>query len=131
MGLGLALFVVVALIYFLLEDILAAVLIGLAGITFGVFAGRRPQVLEYGIDSRGIHIGQRSHTFAEFKSFSLTESGPLPAILLMPLKRFLPPITIFYDPNEEDKIVDALANYLPHEDREPDMVDRLMSRIRF
>jgi hypothetical protein len=128
---GVALFVIVGVLYFVTKDLLASVLVGLAGITFGVFAGRRPQVLEYSISPGGITIGQRTHTFDDFKSFSLTESGPLPAILLLPLKRFLPPITIFYDPKEEDKIIDALADYLPHEDREPDVVDRLMSKIRF
>jgi hypothetical protein len=128
---GIALFIVVGILYFVTKDILASVLVGLAGITFGIFAGRRPQVLEYSISPQGITIGQRKHDFADFKSFSLIESGPLPAILLLPLKRFLPPITIFYDPKEEDKIIDALADYLPHEDREPDAVDKLMSRIRF
>lgn len=128
---GAGLFVVVGLVYFVVKDVLAAVLVALAGITFGVFAGRRPQVLQYSIGPQGISIGQRTHAFTDFKSFSLTEAGPLPSILLLPLKRFLPPITIFYDPKEEDKIIEALADYLPHEDREPDVVDRLMSRIRF
>ncbi len=128
---GVGLFVVVGVLYFVTKDTLASVLVGLAGITFGVFAGRRPQVLQYSISPGGITIGQRTHAFADFKSFSLTESGPLPAILLLPLRRFLPPITMFYDPKEEDKIIEALADYLPHEDREPDVVDRLMSRIRF
>lgn len=128
---GLGLFAVVVLTYFVLKDVLAAVLVGIAGVTFGIFAGRRPQVLEYSITPQGILIGSRAHAFSDFKSFSLTENGPLPAILLLPLKRFLPPITIFYDPKEEGRIVEALADYLPHEDREPDVVDRLMSRIRF
>lgn len=128
---GIGLFILVGLVYFVIKDVLAAVLVGFAGITFGIFAGRRPQVLQYSISPQGITIGQRTHSFAEFKSFSLTENGPLPAVLLMPLRRFLPPITIFYDPREEDKIIDALADYLPHEEREPDIVDRLMSKIRF
>lgn len=128
---GAAIFVLSAVVYLILKDILAPVLLALAGLTTAVFAGRRPQVVQYAIDTNGIHIGQRTHPFADFKSFSLTEAGPLPAILLTPLKRFLPPMTIFYDPKEEDKIVDALADYLPHEDREPDLVDRIMGRIRF
>jgi hypothetical protein len=130
-AMGLGLFAAVGLVYFLLKDIFASALLGVAGITFAIFAGRRPQVLEYAIGPAGVSIGQRTHPFSDFKSFSLTESGPLPSILLLPLKRFLPPITIFYDPKEEDKIIDALADYLPHEDREPDVVDKLMSRIRF
>lgn len=130
-AMGLILFVAVAFVYLAFKDIFASVLLALAGITFGVFAGRRPQVLQYSVGDHGISIGQRTHDFSEFKSFSVTETGPLPSILLMPLKRFLPPITIFYDPKEEDRIVDAIASFLPHEDREPDAVDRLMSKIRF
>jgi hypothetical protein len=128
-GVGIILLSVV--VYFLLKDFVAPILLALAGTTVAVFAGRKPQVIQYAIDDSGIHIGQRTYSYGDFKSFSLTEAGPLPAILLTPLKRFLPPITIFYDPNEEDKIVDALADYLPHEDKEPDMVDRFMGRIRF
>lgn len=128
-GIGIILLSVV--VYFLLKDFVAPVLLALAGTTVAIFAGRKPQVIQYAIDDNGIHIGQRAYSYGDFKSFSLTEAGPLPAILLTPLKRFLPPITIFYDPNEEDKIVDALADYLPHEDKEPDLVDRFMGRIRF
>ncbi len=129
--LGVAMTVLVIVVYFVTKDILASVLVGLAGITFGVFAARPPQVLTYSIDSHGIQIGKRSYQFNDFKSFALTESGHFPSVLLMPLKRFLPPITMIYDPKEEDAIINALADYLPHEEKEPDMVDRLMSRIRF
>lgn len=128
---GIGIIVLSVVSYLLLKDIITPILLAMAGITMAVFAGRRPQVIQYTIDGSGIHIGQRSYAYGDFKSFSLTESGALPAILLTPLKRFLPPLTIFYDPNEEDKIVGALADYLPHEDKEPDMVDRFMGRIRF
>ncbi len=49
----------------------------------------------------------------------------------MPLKRFMPPITLYYPPDQEDAVINALAAYLPHEDRTHDPVDRLMRKIRF
>lgn len=129
--LGLGLFVVVTLIYFVTKDVLATVMVGIAGITFASFAARPPKVLNYTIDSQGVQIGHKHYGYAELRSFALLDDGPLPAVLLMPLKRFLPPITVFYEPKEEDAILDALSAYLPHENKEPDLVDKLMSRIRF
>jgi hypothetical protein len=43
----------------------------------------------------------------------------------------MPLLTIYYDPADEDKIVNALSDMLPHEDRQHDMVERLMRRLRF
>jgi hypothetical protein len=48
-----------------------------------------------------------------------------------PLQRFSPLTTIYYDPNDEERIVDLLANRLPMEERKRDAIDRLMWRIRF
>lgn len=128
---GLGLVALVGLIYFFSKDILATILVGVAGLMFGIFAARPPRVLTYVIDNHGITIGERHHPFNELKSFTLLEEGGLPSLMILPLKRFMPPITIFFDPRDEDKIIDALALHLPHEDKEPDLVDRLMSHIRF
>lgn len=129
--LGVGLFVFIAVVYIATKDVVASIMVGIAGVTFGVFAARSPRVLEYTVNASGIQIGQKLYTYADFKSFSLAEDGPLPAIILLPLKRFLPPITVFYEPKEEDSILDVLADYLPHEEKQPDIVDKLMRRIRF
>lgn len=130
--LGLGLVALVALVYFMTgKDIFASVMVGIAGLVFGIFAARPPKVLQYSISPAGVQIGEKLYPFKEFKSFAVLTEGPLPSLLLMPLKRFLPPITLFYDPKSEDAILNALSAYLPHEEKEPDAVDRLMSRIRF
>lgn len=129
--LGTALFAFIAVVFIATKDIVASVVVGIAGVTFGVFAARAPRVLEYTVNAKGIQIGPKFYTYGDFKSFSVAEDGPLPAIVLLPLKRFLPPITVFYEPKEEDTILNVLANYLPHEEKQPDLVDKLMRRIRF
>ena len=129
--LGAGLFVLIAIVWLFTKDVLAAILVGAAGFSFGMFAARPPRTLQYSVGNRGIQIGQKLYPYQDFKSFALLEDGPLPSILLLPLKRFLPPITIFYDPKEEDAIIAVLGDYLPHEEKQPDIVDRIMSRIRF
>lgn len=129
--LGAVLFVLVGVVYLVTKDLVAPIGVALAGLTFGIFAARTPRVLEYAISPQGIKMGQRFYPYADFKSFAIVDEGPLPAILLLPLKRFLPPITVFYDQKEEDTILETLGNYLPHQEQQPDVVDRLMRRIRF
>ena len=129
--LGLGLFVLVALIYLATRDVIATVMVGIAGVTFAAFSARPPRVLEYEINNQGIKIDQKFYPFAQIKSFALTDEGPLPSLMLLPMRRFLPPITIFYDPKAEDDILDMLGTFLPHEEKEPDFIDRLMARIRF
>jgi len=129
--LGIVLLAFIGAFYVATKDIVVPVVVAVAGITFGVFAARSPRVLEYTVNAKGIQIGPKFYTYADFKSFSVAEDGPLPAIVLLPLKRFLPPITVFYEPKEEDTILNVLANYLPHEEKQPDLVDKLMRRIRF
>jgi hypothetical protein len=100
-------------------------------VLFGVFAARKPRTLNYALDDAGIHIGQKFYSYGDFKSFSVLDEGGLNAIWLMPLKRFMPSLTIYYAPNDEDKIMRVLSSFLPFEDRDHDMVDRLMRKVRF
>jgi len=38
---------------------------------------------------------------------------------------------MYFSPEDEQKIIDTLANFLPQEVRELDAVDRLTRRLRF
>ena len=128
-GLGLAALVIV--IYFVTKDLVAPILIGVAGLSFGAFAARQPKALNYQLTNEGIGIADKFYVYADFKSFSVMDEGAFQSVLLTPLKRFMPPITIYYDPKDEENILNTLSDYLPHEDREHDLTDQLMKRMRF
>jgi len=131
MGLG---FVIAALaigIYVFTHDLFSPIMITICGIAFGVFAARQPQVLQYVVNHSGLTIGEKFYGYDRFKSFSVVEEGPLHAILLTPLQRFMPPLTVYFDPQDEDRIMDVLADYLPFAEAQRDAVDSLMRRVRF
>jgi len=98
---------------------------------FGWTASRKPRELPYLIDFNGLTIDKKLYPFSGFKSFSIVNEGGVDAIWLMPLQRFAPGISIYFDPNDKDKIADILSEYLPIEERKPDLVDTLMHKIRF
>ncbi len=61
----------------------------------------------------------------------MVPEGAFSSVVFMPLKRFAPPRTIYYAPEDEDRIVGLLVNRLPLEEHRADAVDGLMRRIRF
>lgn len=112
-------------------EIFTPIVILIVAILFGVMAARKPRELPYSIDSKGIHIGQKSYPFASFKSFSVVQEEGVESIWLLPLQRFAPGLSIYFDPVDKDKILTILDDYLPVEEKQLDYVDRLMHKIRF
>lgn len=120
-----------ALVYLFTRDAVSSLVIIILGILFGIFAGRPPEVLDYAIDSSGLHIGRRYYPYAIFKSFYIVEDGTMRSIVITPLQRFMLPISLYYDPSDEEEIIKTLSNYLPIEERGHDLVERLMRKVRF
>ncbi|MDZ7744454.1 MAG: hypothetical protein U5K77_01700 [Candidatus Saccharibacteria bacterium] len=130
-ALGVISLIVAGGLYALTGDLITPIVIIVVAITFGVFAMRKPQVLNYQIDDSGITISQNHYPYEMFRTFTVQDEGGIESIMLMPLKRFMPGITIYFPPEQGDQIVETLANFLPHEDRPPDTVDKLMRKVRF
>lgn len=122
--------VLVAAVYFLFHDMVAAFAIIFVAIIFGFLAAHKPRVLAYHIGPEGLSIDNKMYSFGDFKSFGVVNEGAFSSITFMPMKRFMPSLSIYYPPEEEETIVDALSNYLPFAPVTHDLVDRLMHRIR-
>jgi hypothetical protein len=129
--LGSSALVVAIIIWLLTRDTITSIVVIVAAITFGFYGARQPRQLQYSLDGRGLSIGQRHFFYEQFRSFSIMPEGAVSSIVFMPLKRFAMLTTIYYDPADEPKIIDLLIDRLPHEDRQKDMFDRLLWRIRF
>lgn len=120
-----------ALVYLLTRDVISVGVVILAAGLFGGYGARQPRQLQYKIDGQGIGIGAKYYRFDNFRSFSLIPEGAFNSIMFMPLKRFAPPLSIYYDPADEEKIMNVLVARLPFEQRRRDAVDALMHKIRF
>jgi hypothetical protein len=117
-------------VYFVTKDYIATGTIPIVGIIVGVFAKHKPGVVEYEISDSGLKVGQKNYPYGLFKSFSVLQEGSLKSVNLFPLKRFMPPIAAYFDPPDQDKIVDALGDHLPYEERKMDKIDLLSRRLR-
>lgn len=130
-ALALAAVIVAGFIYILTKDEITAGVILFAAAVMGFVAGRKPRTLNYRVAQDGVHIDAKVYTYQDYKAFSIIDEGAINSIKLVPLKRFLPPISMYYAPQDEKKIVEALSDYLPYEDKDDDAFDRMVRKIRF
>lgn len=119
------------LIYLLTKDKVTSAIIIFALITFGVFASRKPREEQYALTPQGIQVGNKSFAFHDFKTFSIADEGSAASVVLMPLKRFMPALTIYVTQDVEEQVVDFLSFYLPFSQHKTDAVDGLLRRIHF
>ncbi len=129
--LGVASIALAVIIYFATSDVTSVVTIMVLAIIIGFFAARQPNALDYSLNGSGVQMGQRFMPYGSFKSFSVVDDGAFSHISLLPLKRFMPPIAIHYAPEDEDKIVNTLADYLPYEEPKRDVIDSISRKVRF
>lgn len=120
-----------AVMYLLTRDMISSLVILMVAILLGAAAARKPRTLSYQLTDQGLHIGPKLYPYRDFKAFSVINEGAINSILLMPMKRFQPSVTVYYAPEDEQKILDVLSAALPYEPRDQDPIDRLMQRIRF
>lgn len=119
------------LVYLLTKDVISTSVVGVVIVVFGIFAARKPRELSYSVDNQGVHIGEKFYPYSGFRSFSIVQEEAIESIWFSPLKRFTPMLAIYFAPDDGPKIVDVLSDNLPLENRELDVVDRLMHRLRF
>jgi hypothetical protein len=123
--------VLTAIVYFITKDYLAAGVIPVLGFIVGFSAGHKPRQLEYELSDSGLRIGTKNYPYDQFKSFSLIPEGELNSINLLPVKRFMPMISAYFAPGDQERIAASLGNHLPFEQRQMDGVDRLSRHLRF
>jgi len=120
-----------ALVFWLTRDIFSLVIILFATLALGVFAARKPREQQYSLSHQGVQIGTKTYGFQEFRTFSVADEGSVASVVLMPLKRFMPPLTLYVSPDMSDQVIDYLVAILPFEQRKADAVDGLLRRIKF
>jgi hypothetical protein len=130
-GLGAASAVITLVVFAVTRNILSAIVVAAAFMALGVLAARKPETKSFEISTDGVRVGAQGYPYSMFKSYSIVEDGAINCIWLRPLKRFMPTVAMYYGAEDEERIIMMLDNFLPQEDRQHDIVDRLSRRIRF
>jgi len=117
--------------YFVVGDFWSLLLILVMYLTIAIYAKREPRVLRYSVSHEGVTIGERHFGYDQFSSFSVMQDTGVPSVTFAPARRFMPSVSVYFAPSDADSIVEELAKFLPHEQKNPGYIDRAMLKLRF
>lgn len=115
---------------FLIKSWTFAVLVPVMAVALVVYSRRPPGVLDYTLSRKGLHINDRLYAFTDFKEFGLIRDDDQNSVLLVPRKRFMPGVTIYFPEEAGEAIIDMLAARLPMHEIHLDPIDRLIRLLR-
>ena len=131
LGLAVVMLALLALAYFLTQSWTCMVLVVVMAIAIGIFATRPPRTLHYALTNTSIHIEQTVYSYSDFRAFGVIADGGLYSIMLIPTKRFMPAVNMYFAEADGEKIVDILGARLPMQELHLDVIDLLVRRLRF
>ena len=127
-------FVVLGLIatdVFLLKSWTFSFLVIVMAVAIIVYIRRPPREIQYGLSGKhGLYIGEKLYNLTDFKAFGLIRDGEHHSIMLIPVKRFAPGVSVYFPEEVGEKIVDILGTRLPMETLKLDMIDVIVRRLR-
>ena len=128
---GLGVLALSAILFFLTKDIFSVVVVVLMSIAMLIYAVRQPHTLQYSISDSSIIVGHKEFTYNEFKSFSIMHDGSFYNVTLTPTKRLAAPLSIYFDEQDAEQIMELLSRHLPHVEKELDPIDKISRYLRF
>ena len=126
--------VVLALIavdVFLLKSYTFSLLVIVMAVAVIIYSRRPPQTIDYTLSGdQGLYVGDKLYHFNEFKAFGLIRDGEHHSIMLIPIKRFSPGVSVYFPEEVGEKIVDILGARLPMEMLKLDVIDIVVRKLR-
>jgi hypothetical protein len=127
---GIVVAILLAIAIFFMGSWTFAALLVVIAVVIVVLAKRPPRIMSYSLSEKGLHIGDTLHAFSDFRAFGIIHDGQEYSVMLIPTRRFLPGITVYFPEEQGEKIVDALGSRLPMQDLRLDIVDQIVRKLR-
>lgn len=116
---------------FLLKSGSFSVLVLVMAAAVIIYSRRPPRSIQYTLSGKqGLYVGDHLYNLADFKSFGLIRDGENNSIMLIPVKRFAPGVSVYFPEEAGEKIVDILGARLPMETLTMDIIDIIVRRLR-
>jgi hypothetical protein len=121
---------VIAAIIF--NNVLFALLIGLAGGAMAVSAAKKPSIIPYAVTVRGVKIEDRIYPFATLESYNIDEEYEHgPQLLIKSNRKFMPLLVLPIPRDYIDDIEDILKEKLDEEELEEPLFVKILELFGF
>lgn len=122
-------FVVVAILF---NNVLFALLIGLAGGALAVSAAKKPSIVPYAVSVRGVKIEDKLYPFSSLESYRIDEEDHRgPQLLIKVHKKTMPLIVIPIPKDHIDDIESILREKLVEENLEESLFIKILELFGF
>jgi hypothetical protein len=115
---------------FLMDSLSFAILVPVMAAALIVYTHRPPRVLDYTLGRQGLHVNDHLYNFSEFKGFGVIHDEGEYSVMLIPIKRFRPGVVVYFPEDAGEAIVDMLGARLPMQELHPDLVDKIIRKLR-
>jgi hypothetical protein len=122
--------ILMAIAIFLIKSITFDILVPVMAVALFVYVNRPPRTLDYTLSRQGLHVNDHLYSFSEFKGFGVVHDGKEFSVLLLPVKRFKPGVSVYFPEEAGEAIVDMLGARLPMQELHLDIVDRIIKKLR-
>lgn len=95
-----------------------------------LYTRRPPHVIDYVLSEKGLYINDILHPFAEFKGFGVIRDGREYSVMLIPVRRFRPGVSVYFPEESGEAIVDLLGARLPMQELHLDAFDKVVRALR-
>lgn len=106
-----------------------AILVPAMAAALMIYSHRPPHMLSYVLSSKGLYINEKLHPMSEFKSFGILTEESIPSLMLLPVKRFRPGLTVHFPAETGEAIVDLLGQRLPMQELKLDALDKVIRKL--
>ena len=121
----------IALDLFIFKSYTFSILVVVMAAAVIIYSRRPPRVIDYTLSGdQGLYVGDRLYHFNDFKAFGLIRDGEHHSIMLIPIKRFDPGVSVYFPEEVGEKIVDILGARLPMENLKLDIIDVIVRKLR-
>ena len=122
--------VMMAVAIFLIKSVTFNILVPVMAVALYVYVNRPPRIIDYTLSRKGLHINDTLYPFTDFKGFGVIHDGKEYSVLLLPVKRFKPGVSVYFPEAAGEAIVDMLGARLPMQELHLDIVDRIVRKLR-
>ncbi len=129
-GFAVVVIVLMVLAVWLMQAWTFAILILVMAAALMVYSHRPPRDLSYVLSEKGLYINEQLHPMGEFKSFGVVQDSELHSLMLIPVKRFRPGLSVYFPTEVGERVVDLLGAYLPMQDLKLDPFDKIVQKLR-
>lgn len=123
--------ILLALSIFAVKSWTFAALIVVMAVAVVIIGSRPPRVMQYKLSHEGLQVNDRLFSLHDFRAFGVLQDGPLYSIVLIPHKRFMPGVNVYFADEQGEEIVDMFGSVLPMEHVEPDFIDKISRKLHF